>query len=344
MTAQFPWKRWLKRIATAAVLLIVAFAVVGSSYEAISERSDRERFPQQGKSVDVGGFSLNINCTGQGSPTVILESGLGTVSVPGWEPVQADVSKFTRVCSYDRAGYGWSDPGPKPRTAIEIARELHALLQNDHIAPPYVLVGHSLGGMFVRVYCGLYPSEVVGMVLVDSTQEDEWSHYPPSMRAVAQKQLNQLKLRDQIDPLLIDLGIARIMASRGEPANEVLYLQLQSKYLDAVVSELESIDESALETRASGNLGDRPLIVLTAGQAMPEPGVPARDAEAFERMWVDEFQPSLAKLSTRGKRIMVENSNHLIALMQPKIVANAIEEVLVDTKQNSTLRQMAKGK
>jgi len=335
MITQFPPKRWLKRSATAALILIVALAVLGSSYEAISERRDRERFPQRGTSVDVGGFRLNINCTGQGSPAVILESGLGTVAVPGWEPVQADVSKFTRVCSYDRAGYGWSDPGPKPRTALEIARELHALLQNGHVAPPYVLVGHSLGGMFVRVYSGLYPSEVAGMVLVDSSQEDEWSRYPPSMRAVARKQLNQLKRRNRIDPLLIDLGIARVMASSGEPANEVLYLQLQSKYLDAVVSELESIDESAVETRASGNLGDKPLIVLTAGQAMPDPEVPARDAEAFERMWVDEFQPSLAKLSTRGKRIMVENSNHMIPLLQPKAVVNAIQEVLMDTKQNS---------
>jgi hypothetical protein len=125
------WKRWLKRIVLGAFALIILLALTGFSYNAMEQRADARRFPQQGKSVALGpafpGVSLNIDCSGQGSPTVILDSGLG-VPAAGWDFVQPAVAKFTRVCSYDRAGYGWSIPDPMPRTSAELVRELHALL------------------------------------------------------------------------------------------------------------------------------------------------------------------------------------------------------------------------
>jgi pimeloyl-ACP methyl ester carboxylesterase len=122
--------------------------------------------------VQAGNARLNIDCSGNGSPTVILDSGMGVPAV-GWLKVQPDVAKFSRVCSYDRAGYGWSEVGPKPRTSLQIARELRALLDASGEKGPYVMVGHSFGGYNVRVFTGMYPSDVVGMVLIDAEHGDE---------------------------------------------------------------------------------------------------------------------------------------------------------------------------
>lgn len=135
-------------------MIVCAAAIVGATHELISERNDARRFSQEGRSVEVGGFRLNMHCTGAGTPAVILDSGLG-IPAMGWDLVQPGVEKFTRVCSYDRAGYGWSEPGPAPRTSQQIAKELHLLLQNAGLQPPYILVGHSFGGFNVRLFNGL---------------------------------------------------------------------------------------------------------------------------------------------------------------------------------------------
>jgi len=169
--------RRIQVIVKSIALGLAATALVGALYEQVARRQDRKRFPQVGQSVDIGGRSLNLYCSGDGSPTVILESGKGS---PGysWVFVQREIAQFTRACWYDRAGYGWSDSGPYPRNSVETARDLHELLRRATIQPPYVLVGHSLGGFHVRVYSGLYPGDLAGMVLVDSSHEDEGSRIP----------------------------------------------------------------------------------------------------------------------------------------------------------------------
>ena len=134
--------------------------------------SDETRESPPGKLVDIGGYQLHVNCTGKGSPTVILDAGFGCDST-AWLTVQPEIAKFARVCSYDRAGLGWSDPGPKPRTSQQIVKELHTLLAKADIRSPYVLVGHSFGGYNVRLYAGHYPDEVVGMVLVDANHHHQ---------------------------------------------------------------------------------------------------------------------------------------------------------------------------
>jgi len=125
---------------------VVALPIVGFTYQFIANRADADRAPEAGRLVDIGGYRLKVNCIGTGSPTVVLESGLGDMSVE-WTRVQPEIAKFTRVCSYDRAGYGGSDAGPLPRTSAQIARELHTLLRNAGEEPPYLLVGHSFGGI-----------------------------------------------------------------------------------------------------------------------------------------------------------------------------------------------------
>lgn len=143
------WRRTGFALKTFAMALFVA-AVAGVIYEQIGERRDRQRLPQVGRSIDIGGRSLNIFCSGEGSPAVIFDSGSGEPGIV-WSEIQIDIAKVTRACWFDRAGYGWSDSGPFPRTSEAMARELHELLRRTAIPPPYVLVGHSLGGLNVRV-------------------------------------------------------------------------------------------------------------------------------------------------------------------------------------------------
>src|SRR5829696_9123890 len=174
-------RRLMRRIGMALLGLIVvllALAVLGAIYQAIATELAERAYPAPGEMVEVGGYRLHINYTGQGSPTVILDGGLGEFSAQ-WVRVQQEVSGTTRVCAYDRAGMGWSEMGPDPRDARQITSELHTLLGKAGIEGPYVLVGHSFGGMYMQTYAARYPDEVAGVVLVDSsTDPDQFSHQP----------------------------------------------------------------------------------------------------------------------------------------------------------------------
>jgi pimeloyl-ACP methyl ester carboxylesterase len=313
-----PWRRWIRRLLLAGIMTLCIAAITGATYEFVSDRKDARRFPQEGRSVDVGGFRLNIHCTGEGGPAVILDSGLG-IPAMGWDLVQPDVEKFTQVCSYDRAGYGWSDPGPLPRTSLQIAKELHTLLQNAGVPPPYIMVGHSFGGFNVRVYNGLYASEVAGMVLVDSSQEDEHAPLPASMTADESKEKTETLLLARLYPAFFHFGVARWFLARDPtPLPEHLdsglrYLILKPKHVRAMVNESLNLDgESSEQVRKSGTLGDKALIVLTAGVSQPGHA---------------DLQRKLGRLSTHGQQIIVEKSAHLIPFEQPQAVTNAIRSV-----------------
>jgi pimeloyl-ACP methyl ester carboxylesterase len=336
------WWRYTRRTLLVLVTLVVAIILCGAAYQFFATISDAQRFPQQGRSVPLGpefkNVRLNLDCSGSGTgPTVILDSG-GGVPAFGWKFVQADVAKFAHVCSYDRAGYGWSSPGPKPRTSMQVVKELHALLAAAGEKPPYVLVGHSLGGYNIRVYAGQYPAEVAAMVLVDASHEDQLQRMPPALQAFSQKQLEQLKWQRPLAPFLVYSGIARLLVGNDTssqlPADflrEVHYLQLQPKAFDAAFSELQSFSESAKQVRAAGNLGERPLVVLTAGKD-PDPkllpkGFPIKDFNDFHEIWVKDLQVRESQLSTRGKQIIVPDSTHMIPFERPDTVTAAIREV-----------------
>ncbi len=151
----------------AGLASLLGLMLVGYIFEPVAEAADAKAYPPPGQLVDVGGYRLHINCTGSGSPTVVIEAGLGDWSTTWAAHVQPEVAKTTRVCTYDRAGMGWSEAGPLPRDAAQSAKELHTLLQNANIPGPYVMVGHSLGGLVVRVFVHDYSSEVVGVVLIE---------------------------------------------------------------------------------------------------------------------------------------------------------------------------------
>ena len=209
------------RVSLAAICLVaVSLAIMGALYEMIGRWRDAQRFPRRGHLVQVGSIRMNIDCDGRGSPTVILESGSGGPSID-WLMVQPGVAKFARVCSYDRAGYGWSDAGPKPRTSLQIAHELKQLLQAAGENGPYVLVGHSMGGYDIRVYAGQYPSDVVGMVLVDASHEDQQLRAPVSIRKWQEGELRHPNWRKVRYFPQLNLGWTRLTADRDavrEPA------------------------------------------------------------------------------------------------------------------------------
>ena len=335
-------KRWLGRGLLGLLILVVLAAIVGASYQALGNRADARRFPQQGKSVSLGpafdNLTLSIDCRGQGSPTVVLDSGLGVPAI-GWNAVQTEVAKFARVCSYDRAGYGWSGATSAPRTSVQIVKELHALLEAAGEKGPYILVGHSFGGYNVRVYNGQYPGDVAGMVLVDASHEDQNDRMPPALQAFMKKSIAELKRQQMLAPLLIRFGILRFsLRKQGESpgvskefGREMLYLELQPKFIAASASELGSFAESANEVRAAGNLGDKPLVVLTAGKStdasqLPA-GFPKKEFDDFHEIWVNDLQVKEAHLSTRGERIMVPDSDHMIPFERPDAIVAAVHEV-----------------
>jgi pimeloyl-ACP methyl ester carboxylesterase len=149
------WK-WFKRIGLGFLCLIGLLLMIGAAYQWISTKLDAKRYPAPGQLVDIGGYKLHLYNAGSGGPAVILDAGLGGFS-SSWGLVQPKIAQFTQVVSYDRAGTGWSEPSPFPRTSQQIVRELHTLLQNAHIPKPYILVGHSFGGINVRLYAATYP-------------------------------------------------------------------------------------------------------------------------------------------------------------------------------------------
>jgi len=320
--------RWLRKIALTGCVLVVLLALAGASYQAIESRLDAHRFPESGQLIDVGGYRLMLNCSGVGSPTVILEAGFGDLSVE-WRAVQPQIAQFSRVCSYDRAGYGGSDQGPMPRTGLRIARELHTLLRNAGEVPPYVLVGSSFGGYSVRVFNGLYPDEVAGIVLADATQEDKYELLPKAWSAISAAQLKHCQRQARYAFFIVDLGIGSLML-RAQGANHGAYLILQRKYLRARASELEQIRVSAEQARVADHISNKPLVVLTAAEntdAILSSGLSKHDFEEFQRVWMDDLQTRLAGLSSRGRRIVVQGSGHDIPSDRPESIVKAVHEL-----------------
>jgi pimeloyl-ACP methyl ester carboxylesterase len=322
--------RWTRRLLKGLIGLLLVLMLVGAVYQFVATKIDERKYPPPGTLVDVGGYRLHLNCTGEGTPTVVMDAGLGGGSLD-WSTVQPEVAKFARVCSYDRAGIAWSDAGPQPRTSQQTVKELHTLLGNADVQAPYLLVGHSLAGINMQLYVSQYPDEVAGMVLVDSSHENQFSR----------KDLPQIP---SFLPLLIKaltpFGVARIINKVAGPPNlppdiererAAIYSHTRSMY--AVADEMSAIPASASQLRASPmQLGDKPLIVLTRGMKEAIPFSSPAEAERVEQAW-REFQVDLARRSSKGKQIIAEKSGHYIQFYQPELVIDAIRQVVEATRR-----------
>ena len=280
----------------------------------------------RGRLVAVNGRQMHIVCTGSGEPPVILEAPQTGISAL-WIPVQNGIAAFAEVCSYDRAGFGFSDPGPLPRTSVNIATELRALLSSASIQPPYILVGASAGGFPVRVYAGMYPDDVAGVVLVDSSHPDQARklHLPENPTA-------RYKRWEPFFPLGHWLGIMKFGLRREKrPASfspvewdEVLDARNTVNSYRTLLREGEAWAESAKQVRESSDLRTKPLLVLTG----------ARDADAeWRALWVNGLQADLTHLSANGRQTILENSGHGIMLDAPSDVVAGVKAVWNEARE-----------
>jgi pimeloyl-ACP methyl ester carboxylesterase len=320
---------WFRRIFLSLVVLILVLAAAGFLYENISEARDRRFNRMEGKLVDVGGRKMHIDCTGEGSPIVVLDSGLGD-SYLSWRKVQPQIAKFTRVCSYDRSGLGYSDVSPEARTSKVIAEELHALLKAANVPAPYVIAGHSMGGYDVRVYAALYRSEVAGMVLVDASHPDQQSRFPSALKNME----GSWHRKAEFVAYTMPFGIPRLLGLCDSSAiSRAADCNFHSSREQ--LAEINAFPESATETAATGSLGDTPLAVLSHDPDKPSSDLPAGLAKPTNEAW-EKMQEELAHLSTRGTRTIAKNSSHYIQIDRPDVVIDAVRKIVEEVRQSET--------
>jgi pimeloyl-ACP methyl ester carboxylesterase len=331
-------RRWIKRIFLALLLLVLAALLSGLVYQRIAGAIDARKFPPPGRMVDAGGRRLHVLSLGRGDPAVVFDAPLGASHMI-WSLVQPEVAKFATTLAYDRGGYGWSEAGPGPRTSLRAAEELHTLLGNSGVKPPYILVGNSIGGLNVRLYAFRYPKQVAGLVLVDPAHEEQSERLPSSARTdpsfIRTLRLFRVGAR---------FGLPRLLGMPlGEASSGLLPVELRPMaraagfrcaWVDAVYHETLASEASFAEVRSARRglagrpLGEIPLIVLTRGEAE---GEAAEEKEAW-RVW-KELHNDLAQESSRGQQVIVSGSGHFIEADKPQAVIDAIRTVWEISRQ-----------
>jgi pimeloyl-ACP methyl ester carboxylesterase len=300
-------RRWIRRVFIGLGGFVLAIAMTGVTCQWLATRRDIAATPPPGRLVDIGGYRLHLWCTGDGAPAVVLDAGLGGTSA-GWGFVQPEVARFTRVCSYDRAGMGYSDSGPSPRTARRIADELAELLTRGGIPGPVVLVGESIAGFNVRVFASVHPDRTTGLVLVDASHEDDAHEVPWMARFV---------------PVLSTVGVFRLLGVSFGQSVESLAPSVQryaraTRYraagYQAAADEIMHIGETVAEVRVTRRKLTIPVLVVTGARGADE---------NWRRLQQDE-----ASLSERGCLITAQQSGHVVSIDQPEAVVNAIRRVV----------------
>jgi pimeloyl-ACP methyl ester carboxylesterase len=308
---------WTGRALLWLLVLLAGLALLGASYEAIMAAGDATRYPPAGQLVDVGGYRLHLHCLGQGSPTVIMEAG-GGGNILHWMLVQPAIAQSTRVCAYDRAGMGWSEPGPLPRTPQRIVAELHTLLANAGIPGPYLLVGHSIGGKYVRLYASQYPQDVTGMVLVDARHEDADAAMTPAMRVDDRA---RVQTEQRITQVFGRLGLARLLASGPTDISAATrrMIGVQASRSQALATQWDEYTvwaDADPALRAAPPLGRLPLIVLSS------------ELTAERDSILRATMRTQATLSSNAQLVIATNSGHGIQIDQPTFVIEAVQQVL----------------
>lgn len=325
LTAQEARPSWLSRIAIGLVIVVLLLALAGFLYENIFEARDRRFNPMPGRRVNIGSdrspIYLHLHCTGQGTPVVILESGIGE-SYISWRKVQPQIASFTRVCSHDRAGIGYSDPSSQPRTSRVVAEELHALLAKAGIPAPYILVGHSVAGLYVRAFAASYRTEVAGVVLVDASHPDQENRLPPELKNMEGSWKREAEFLEYTMPLGLPRLLGLCDADAAKRAADCNFHTAR-----ASSAELQEFPVSASEAAAGGSLGDLPLAVLSHDPDKPTGGLPADLAGPANEAW-EKMQEELTRLSSRGTHTIAKNSSHAIQVDRPDVLVEAIRGVI----------------
>jgi pimeloyl-ACP methyl ester carboxylesterase len=280
---------------------------------------------------------MHLWCTGAGSPTVILEAGAGSSSIAWWK-VQPDVSRFTRVCSYDRAGLGWSEKKPGPRSSLRIAGELHALLAAAQEAPPYVMVGHSLGGPRTMIFAKRFRGEVAGFVWVDAVHPDQSARFSPALdsvlRAEHTRPIPWLTLLSEtgVVRLLIRQERSRLLPDSVDEGMRALGPQS----LPEALREFNELDETLEEARAIGSFGHVPIVVLTADTLLGAGGMQWQLAREFNEKRFD-LDEDMATWSDNSDHRVVEGSGHFIQVQRPDAVVAAVQDVVTAVREGTAV-------
>jgi pimeloyl-ACP methyl ester carboxylesterase len=315
------------RVLLYPVFALLAVAAVGGGVETVLEAYDTSHYPMAGQLVDVDGHSMHLNCTGTGSPTVVLEPGAGDMaSTMAW--IAPAVARDTRVCVYDRPGRGWSEESDAPQDGTRVATDLHTLLHAAHVPGPYVLAGHSFGGLYVMAYAAHYPADVAGMVLIDSTAPTT-----AGPGAVAPAVRNDVLVRaSALTSVVSRIGLGRLyaMVSYGtlpSPALEEVRASISTPAtLQSSIDEYAQGNTSMQEAAELRTLGDTPLVVLTAGSGSAED-------------WFAK-QDKLARLSTNSAHHVVDGATHEMLVADETAAAStttAIREVVSSVRTGTPL-------
>jgi pimeloyl-ACP methyl ester carboxylesterase len=305
-----------------------ALALADTAYQEAAEARDRRRYPPPGRLVDVGAHRMHISLAGAGSPVVVIIPALGGLATE-WLPVRDALASRTSATVYDRSGFGWSDPAPGWPTAVGMARELHALLDAAGVPRPLVLAGHSLGGLLARVYAQLYPEEMAGLALIDSSHPRQAKRLPrPRLRSRRMQRATEVAL-DYARPL----GIRRLRRSLSgqQPADAQAAFALSSRQRRAEAKEQLAFDAICRDTdRIAGKLGDLPLAVVTSSERVPglrEGSAAQRARSRFYPAWL-ELQQELAALSADSVHVVARSSGHLVHRDDPDLVIGAITDLV----------------
>lgn len=298
-----------------AALVALVLPAIGYLYELIGERRDARLRPPPGQLVKVGGRRLHLVCKGTKPPTVVIETGAGELSCFWW-PVQDRIAEFARVCTYDRAGFGWSDAAPNGRTIEDRAEELRSLLANADIHSPYIFVAHSYGGLIARSYAANHPNEVAGLVLVDTPEES--SIFQRNVLDFYAK----VRAMNRVAGLAARLGLLRLLRHWIALERYGFWLGRAAEYsaLCDDLASLELVPEAQRISKAEGCLGAMPMVVITHGQAFPGPFA------VLETNW-SEAQRRLAALSKESMLVVASKSNHMIHQDEPELVLDAVLRV-----------------
>ncbi|MBN8595408.1 MAG: alpha/beta hydrolase [Anaerolineae bacterium] len=307
----------------------VTLLAIGLIYQSQAAARDEESYPPSGRMVDVGGYALHIQCEGDGSPTIVVESGSGTWSLM-WADLLPRMTERSRTCVYDRAGYGWSESSGEPHTAINSADDLRAVLTSAQITPPYVLVGHSYGGWVVRVFQDRYPDEVVGVVLAEASHPEQWVRLPASFIAGANRQAQALNVMGG----LAVFGLPRLIVPDDPYLSDALQpiyraaMGLGRSY-EALGSEFAQAVLSGQQAAQTSDFGDKPLAVISAENSLQafaviDPNLPFDEANQVWRT----LQEELAQLSTNSVHLVSTRGDHYIHATDPDLVLAGLDWVM----------------
>ena len=343
--------KWIKRIFLGGGIFLVILMAVGWSSQAIFSRYEAGKYSPPGYLVDVGGYKLHLHCSGNGTPTVVLDTGLG-LPAASFGPLQRELAKTTRVCSYDRAGYGFSEPGPLPRTSRQAASELHTLLGNAHEEGPFIFVGHSLGGLNVRLYQSIFPHEVAGLILLDAATEEVLNN---AVWEIFNAQFSPIEsdLGLLLGRTMISLGIARLAslfapdmmksnAFSPEEKQTIRALTVSTKNSNASLDEAHVIKQVFLDAKNScGHMENTPLAVIAAGKIEGLELITGskEKAEALTTEWIG-LQRNLAKLSTNSKFLIAQDSGHGIHFEQPDIVVETAVQMIQELRKKNACEDL----